>query len=62
MTRHAKKLRSLAFSGLILSILPAQAWAVEAEEVATRMKAMFESQGAVATWSGVSGGGDSVTL
>ncbi len=62
MTHHRSRLRTLAITGLVAALAPLPAFAQSADEVAARLKAMFEKQGVQANWSNVSGSGSSVTL
>lgn len=62
MTHHKSRLRTLAISGLLAALAPLPAFAQSADEVAARLKAMFEKQGVQASWDDVSGSGSSVML
>ena len=62
MTHFKSRLGTLATAGLLAALAPLPAFAQSADEVAARLKAMFEKQGVQATWDNVSGSGSSVML
>ena len=61
--RHSRKiLGTLATTGLLLAISPQAAYALDAQEVAERVRSTFVTQGLTPSWSGVEGTPARMTL
>lgn len=62
MTPSLKTFRGLAATGLLLALSATPGFAVDADEVAARLKALFAEQSFAIDWTSASGDGDTVTL